>query len=190
MIFYGESMGFILDPCYKLKAFAASVYRQLYIVKIKTSCSVIVVLDHTAYWDIDTKLFKDLEAYIDLTSSTIHEDQIRESGKASILGIYISKLHVLPFFKAVKKPSCKDFMHAGIIIRAFYRLDPELSVVALFGLTLFEYDHRSNIGKAAYIRYIISFHSDKILHAQDLLYLFDSAYSPSFFALYPLPVFG
>jgi nicotinate phosphoribosyltransferase len=64
------------------------------------------------------KLIKDLKANIDLTSSTIHEDQIWESGEASILGIYISKLHVLPFFKAVKKPSCQNFMHAGIIIRA------------------------------------------------------------------------
>ena len=52
VVLYGESVGFILDPCDQLKSFAVLVDGDLCIIIVEASGPVPVIFDHTAHRDI------------------------------------------------------------------------------------------------------------------------------------------
>ncbi len=68
VIFNGKAVGLILNPCDKPEAFAVTVNGDLYIIIIKSSGPVVIILYHTAHRNGKPQLIKDLQGNIYLSS--------------------------------------------------------------------------------------------------------------------------
>ena len=125
---------------------------------IQTSGTVIVILDHTADRNVDSQFFQYGQRDIHLSAATVHEDQIRELGKAAVLLIHLLFFQFFALFHTVAEPSRQYFPHAGIVIRTGDAFDLELTVIAAFRFSFFVDHHRSYIFKTVDIGNIIGFH--------------------------------
>ena len=134
------------------------VDRKFDIMIIQTSGTVVVILDHTADRNVDSQFFQYGQCNIHLSAAAVHEDQIRELGKAPVLLIHLLLFQFSALFHAVAKPSRQYFPHAGIVIRTGDAFDLELTVIAAFRFSFFVDHHGSYIFKAVDIRDIIGFH--------------------------------
>ena len=101
---------------------------------------MVVILYHSAYRDVETKLVKNLQSYVDLTPAAIHHEYIRVDIKPLVC-----------------EPSCEYLPHACVVIRPVYGPELELSVVILLGASVFKYHHGCHGVIAAYMRYIKCF---------------------------------
>ena len=53
-------------------------YRKFFVIKVQSSSTVIIILDHSAHRDIKSQLIKNVFTYIDLSSSAVHQYKIRK----------------------------------------------------------------------------------------------------------------
>ena len=128
-------MCLILNPCYKLKTFTMPVYWNFYIIIVKSPCVMVIVLNHTAYRNINMKFIKNLQCNVHLSSSTIHHYKVRVHSKPPCLFLTCTLSH------SSCKTSCKYFSHTLIIIRPFDRLNLELSIIIFLRSSVLKYNH-------------------------------------------------
>ena len=134
------------------------VDRKFDIVIIQTSGTMVVILDHTADRNVDSQFFQYGQRNIHLSAAAVHEDQIRELGKATVLLIHLLFFQLSALFHTVAEPSRQYFPHAGIVIRTGDTFDLELTVITAFRFSFFIDHHGSYIFKTVDIRDIIGFH--------------------------------
>ena len=111
---------------------------------VESSRPMVVIFDHTAYRNGYMKFIQYFQCYINLSFSTIHHDQIRETCKASKIGVPVFLFEILPFFQTMLKTSTQHFFHTCIIIRALYGLNSKLPVIAFLWFAVFKDYHRTD----------------------------------------------
>ena len=60
VVFNGKPVSLVLDPGDQMKSLGMRVDGDLFILKLKSSRPVVIVLDHTAHGDVKMKLLQDL----------------------------------------------------------------------------------------------------------------------------------
>ena len=179
VILNGKTVSLILDPGYQMETLTRSINGNFNIIEIHPSGSVVVILYHTTYRNINSKLSKNLPCNVYLATSAIHKDQIRKNGKAVVFALGF-----------MGKTPCKHLFHAGVIVRSLHPFDLEFSVIAALRLALFVNHHGTNGLKPTDIGYIVGLHTHNILKPQPVLNLLHSPDRTPFFALDPFSVFG
>ena len=158
MILDGKTVRFILDPGDQFEAFRMGIYREFNVMVIQASGPVVVILDHAADRNVNSQFFQYRQRNIHLSAAAVHEDQIRELGKAPVLLIHLLFFQFSTLFHAVAEPSRQYFPHAGIVIWTGDTFDLEFTVIAALGFALFIDYHGAYIFKTVDIGNIIGFH--------------------------------
>ena len=130
-----------------------------HIVEIQSPCTVIVILDHTADWNIQSQFFQHLQTDIYLAASAIHHNDIREACKTSDFLWHIFFFQFFLFLHAVRKPPGQNLMHGSVIIRPRYRTEFEFPVIAPLWPSFFVYNHGTDGFKSVDIGNIVSLHT-------------------------------
>ena len=188
MVFDSEAVCFVLDPGDQLKAFGMRVDRQFDIMEVKPPGPVVVILDHAADRDLQSKLFHNAFRDVHLPPASVHHDQVREYGERAHLPVRALLLQLCRLPDPMGKASCQDFLKGSIIVRAFDCLYAELSVVRCPGLSVLEYDHGSYRLDAARIGDIVCLHAADVGKSKQTGYLLHGADRPSFLHADPLSV--
>ena len=113
-----------------MKALTGCVDGSLHIVEIHPSCAVVVILYHAAYRNVNSKLAKNLQGNVYLAPASIHQDQVRKSGKAVEFPLGF-----------MGKTPCKHLFHACVIIWSLHPFDLEFAVITALGLAFFINHH-------------------------------------------------
>ena len=129
MILYCKSMSFILHSCNQSESFRILCYRNFLIIVIQSSCSMVIVLYHSTNRNMKIKAVQNFKSYVYLTFSTIHHKNIREVTETSKFVVFFFHIKLFTFFYSVTESSCKNFSHAGIIVRTLNRLNSKLSII-------------------------------------------------------------
>ena len=164
VVLYSKAVGFILYPGDQTKCLAVGVNRNLLVVKIQSSGTVMVVFYHTAHRNMHIQPGKYLLSYMDLPFSTIHKQNVRQDPEGIIF--------LQPFPSAMFKPSGEHFLHGTRIIRAADFPDTEFTVVILFGFSIFKHHHGSHCFKPVNIGYIVGLYPADGWHLQQFPDLF------------------
>ena len=134
-------MRLVLNPRDEPEAFRADVDRYLDIIVIQTAGTVKIILDHTADRNRNAKLIKDAQGYVDLPTSAIHHDEIRESAEAAHLIAHSLFIQLTALLQTMGKTADQHLLHARIIVHSLYGLDLEFTVITALRLSLFIDDH-------------------------------------------------
>ena len=140
MVLYGKAVRLVLKPRYHIESLGSSRKFNLFIVVVKASGSVVVILYHSTYRDRQAEIIQNLKCDIHLTASTIHHEYVRK---------YIE------FF--VGETAGEDLLHTCVIIRTVDGSEFEFAVVIFLGTSVFKYNHGCNRVITAYVRYIKCF---------------------------------
>ena len=144
MVLDRKAVRFILNPCDQLESLRVGVNRQLDILEVKSPCSVVVILDHSAYRDRQLQLSQNILRNVHLAASAIHHDQIREHREAAESRIHPLFLHLCCLLQPVCEPPDQNLLQRSIVIGPLYRPDPELPVIARLRHPLLKDDHRTD----------------------------------------------
>ena len=136
-----------------------------------------IVFYHTAYRDPQPQPFQHAEGNIYLSFSSVHQKEIRHSGKAVELAAAL-----------MGKTPRQHFLHTGVIIRTLNGFNAEFTVIAAFRPAFFVNHHGTYGFESADIGDIKCFHTADIRKSQPALHLADSADRPSLFSFHALSV--
>ena len=131
---------------------------------------MMIIFYHTTDRDPYSKFIKNTQCYIYLASSTIHQKQIRHSGKAVKFSVAF-----------MCKPPCQNLFHTCIIVRTLHRFNAKLTVIAALWLSFLINNHGTYGFKSTDIRDIKSFHSIKIFKAKPIFHFMNRSDRSAFF---------
>ena len=173
MIGYGKSVDLILYSREKLKCLTVLADGQLLIFVKQRPGPVTVILHHTAdLYSAYGKLLQHLLADIDLSPASVHTYKIREIRKRAQLIVLPGRSIILHLIESMLETAGKHLIHGGIIIRPLHRLDTELSVIVVLGLSVLIYHHGTDIQRSHGIGNIIGLDTERrFLETDNLLKL-------------------
>ena len=188
MILDGKPVGLILHPCYQLESLRTGIDGNLNIIIIQPSRPVMVILDHAADGNGKLKLRKHFQGDIHLSSSAVHHQKIRESGKTAGGHILSRRPEPLCLVNAVGEPPCQHLLHGSVVIRPLHCADPELPVIIPLRLSVLKHHHGAHRLKSADIGDIVGLHPVNIRKADPGRHLVHGPDGPKLFPLDLVPV--
>ena len=145
---------------------------------------MIVIFHHPADRNVKVKLIQHLQSHIDLTFSSVHQDQIRKHGKFAELGI------LLAFPETMSKSSGENLSQASVIVSSLDSLDLKFPVVISLRFSALIYNHRADRFKSVCIGNVVCLHPCYAVNSQQGSNLLHSPDRPSLLALQPFFVLG
>ena len=133
----GIPVNFILDAGHECKHFPCLGNGNFATVRSDGPCAVFGVFYHSKDRNIKVILLQNAFCTMDLSKAAIHQDEVRQTGKARFLSLF-------PFFEITCKPAGQDFFHTAVVVSALRFFDFELSVRVLIRNAVFENDHSSD----------------------------------------------
>ena len=117
---------------------------------------MIIILYHAADRNFQAQFPQNLQSNVYLSTTAIHHQEIRKTGKAAKGRIHSFFLQSPCLLQAMTEPPGQYLPHGSIIIWSFHCLDLEFTVITAFWLSIFVHDHGTNRLHTAGIRNIVS----------------------------------